>query len=239
MRKKSIWSYPFILIIILLIVLLNSCKKDENNQTILFNPNLSYGTITDQDGNTYKTIKIGTQTWMAENLKTTKYNDGTAIPLVTDSTDWGKLTTPGYCWYDNDIGKYKTAYGALYNWYTVNSGKLCPTGWHVPSNSDWTILENYLGSITVAGGMIKETGTIHWESPNANASNESGFTALPAGNRLPYGMFCFMNTQSFFWSSNDTTCCYGWCKILFHLNGYIGSGAADKDYAYSVRCLKD
>jgi uncharacterized protein (TIGR02145 family) len=100
---------------------------------------------TDGDNNNYPIVNIGAQTWMEENLKTTKYKDGsTAIPLVTDDTDWGNLTAPGYCWYDNNEATYKATYGALYNWYTVSTGNLCPTGWHVPIDADWTILENYL-----------------------------------------------------------------------------------------------
>ena len=108
--------------------------------------------VVDIDGNVYHTVTIGTQVWMVENLKTTKYNDGTAIPLVTDNTAWGALTTPGYCWYNNDSATYKNTYGALYNWYAVNTGKLAPTGWHVPTDSEWTVLTTYLGGQSVAGG---------------------------------------------------------------------------------------
>ena len=114
---------------------------------IAFNPGLTYGEVTDIEGNIYKTIQIGTQEWMAENLKTTKYNDNTEIPLITENSNWGSTTTPGYCWVNNDRTTYKNIYGALYNWYTVNTGKLCPTGWHVSTDAEWTTLVNYLGRI--------------------------------------------------------------------------------------------
>jgi uncharacterized protein (TIGR02145 family) len=145
------------------------------------NPNLTYGKVSDIDGNDYKTIQIGIQEWMAENLKTTKYNDGNSIPNVTDFIEWSDLITGVYCWYKNDASAYKATYGALYNWFTVSTGKLCPAGWHVPSDAEWTTLYGYLGGAGVAGGKLKETGTTHWISPNTGATNSSGFTALPGG----------------------------------------------------------
>jgi uncharacterized protein (TIGR02145 family) len=150
---------------------------------IIFNSNLTYGTLSDIDGNVYKTIQIGSQTWMAENLKTTKFSDGTSIPNVTDLSVWDALTSPGYCWCLNNASTYKAVYGALYNWYTVNTGKICPAGWHVPSYDEWNILSTFLGGLDVAGGKLKETGTTHWQSPNEGATNESGFTALPGSMR--------------------------------------------------------
>ena len=115
---------------------------------------------------------------MQQNLKTTSYNDGTAIPLVTDLNIWYILGTPGYCWYNDSI-QYKNLYGALYNWYTVNTGKLCPTGWHIPTYIEWDTLMNYLGGLNIAGGALKST--TGWNSPNIGATNSSGFTALPGG----------------------------------------------------------
>ncbi len=134
-------------------------------------------TISDADGNTYATVAIGTQVWMKENLKSTKYNDGTSISLVTVASDWTALRTHGYCWYDNNVS-YQNIYGALYNWYTVNSGKLCPSGWHVPTDNEWTTLINYLGGASIAGSKLKEAGTVHWVSPNI-ATNVSGFAGSP------------------------------------------------------------
>jgi len=121
---------------------------------------------------------------MGENLKTTHFNDGTAIPMVTNATEWGNLLTPGYCWYENNETVNKDTYGALYNWPSVSSGKLCPAGWHVPSDADWTVLTQNLGGISFAGSKLKEAGTTHWIAPNLAATNETGFTALPAASAV-------------------------------------------------------
>ena len=139
--------------------------------------------IKDIEGNVYKTIAIGKQVWMTENLKTTKFNDGTSIPMVTENEAWIKLTTPAYSWYNNDSTANKNTYGALYNWYTVKTNKLCPAGWHVPTDAEWVALITYLEGFTVAGGKMKEKGIEHWKSPNEGATNETGFTALPGGYR--------------------------------------------------------
>lgn len=141
----------------------------------------------DIDGNIYHTVIIGNQIWLAEDLKTTKYNDGTPIPLVTGNAGWINLSTPGYCLYDNDITNRET-YGALYNWFALQTGKLCPTGWHVPSDEEWTVLTDFLGGESIAGGKLKEAGTVHWDTPNLGATNESGFTSLPGGFRGAQGL---------------------------------------------------
>ncbi len=144
--------------------------------------NFVFSSCSDIDGNNYATVVIGTQTWMAENLKTTCLNNGTAIPIHTYNATWGALTTPAYAWYMNDtINKH--IYGALYNWHAVNTSNLCPSGWHVPDNSEWASLSSFLGGDMVSGGKLKETGFSHWMSPNAGATNEVGFTALPGGSR--------------------------------------------------------
>lgn len=163
------------------------------------------GTVTDSDGNVYNTVTIGTQVWMAENLRTTKYKDNTAIPLVTDNTAWTNLSTPGYCWYNNDAATNKSTYGALYNWYTVNTGKLCPTGWHVPTDAEWSTLTTCLGGVGVAGGKLKEAGTSHWMSPNVGATNETGFTALPSGYRYAGGTFEYNGLGGWWWSSTESS----------------------------------
>ncbi|MBN2275562.1 MAG: T9SS type A sorting domain-containing protein [Bacteroidales bacterium] len=130
--------------------------------------------VQDAEGNLYSTVKIGNQVWMGENLRTTLYRNHEAIPLVTGNTAWTNLTTPAYCWYDNDDAN--KIYGALYNWYTVNTGNLCPAGWHVPTDEEMTTLINYLGAPYIAGGKLKEAGIAHWCTPNAGSTNESGFT---------------------------------------------------------------
>ena len=145
--------------------------------------------VTDFDGNTYLTIRIGTQVWMTENLKVTHYLNGDPLPGVSDNTTWGNLTTGAYCDYNNSPN-YSIIYGRLYNWYSVvDIRNLCPTGWHIPSYPEWTTLFTYLGGGIVADGALRETGTTHWASPNSNATNESGFTALPGGARDEDGTF--------------------------------------------------
>ncbi len=192
------------------------------------------GTVTDTDGNVYYTVTIGAQIWMAENLKTTKFNDGATIPIVTDALAWSSLTTPGYCWYNNDLTTYGSIYGSLYNFYVVNTGKLAPTGWHVPNQADWTTLVNYLGGETPAGGKLKETGTTHWMSPNDQATNVTDFTALPGGNRTVSGDFTNIFLYGYWWDTNDT----------FYMMFYNGSAAAwggfgDYKRGFSVRCIKE
>ncbi len=196
--------------------------------------------VRDYDGNVYGVITIGTQKWMTENLKTTKYNDGTDIPLVTDGTAWSILTTPGYCWYNNDQAAYGNTYGALYNWYPVETGNLCPDGWHVPSDAEWTQLTDYLGGESVAGGKLKETGTTHWNSPNTGATNESSFTALPGGQRSYNGAFLDIGYNGYWWSSTEDGATYAWRRDLDY--GYAGVGREPpygKKNGFSVRCVRD
>ena len=172
MRKiRNTW-FRLLFIIGCFIAIVYSCHKDPDD------PNI----VKDIDGNIYHTVTIGNQVWMVENLKTTRYNDGTAIPNVTDSSVWSKLSTPAYCWYNNDASSYKATYGALYNWYAVNVQKLCPKGWHVASNAEFYALNSFLDGEC---GKLKEAGTIHWYSPNKGATNETGFTALPGGGHVP------------------------------------------------------
>lgn len=220
---------------------------------ITFNPDLTYYSVTDIDGNSYKTIRIGTQEWMAENLKTTRFNDGTAIPLVTDDSKWIKLSTPGYCWFINDEN-FKNIYGGYYNWFVVGTGKLCPAGWHVPIEDDWTKFKLLLGMTSDqiksevpeesdAGNKIKETGTVNWPEGSVAASNETGFTAVPGGSRydeLTFGPL-FGDGSAGWWSSTITS----------H-TGYVYSHwvSGDRGWFYrtynmypkcglNVRCIKD
>ncbi len=195
-------------------------------------------TITDKDENVYRTIQIGDQVWMAENLKTTKYNDGTPIPPVTGNTIWSNLTTPGYCWYDNDQSTYGETYGALYNWYTVETGNVCPEGWHVPTDGEWTELID-LGGQGVAGGKLKEAGTTHWNSPNTGATNETGFTALPGGNRDDQGEFLGAGFHGHWWSSTGDNTGDAWYRCMLYVYSEVGRGVSSKQGGFSVRCVKD
>ncbi len=196
-------------------------------------------TITDIDGNIYNVLRIGTQIWMGKNLNTTKYNDGTFIPGITANTTWSSLNTGAYCWYNNDPSTYRNTYGALYNWYTVNTGILCPRGWHVPSNAEWTTLTDYLGGTNVAGGKLKEAGIAHWNSPNAGATNESGFTSLPGGQRLNDGTFLYIALWGSWWSSTEFSGADGYLEAMGY-NIQVASLSGNwKKYGLSVRCIKD
>ena len=195
--------------------------------------------VKDKDGNLYHIVTIEDQVWLVENLKTTKYNDGTDIPLVTDKTDWSNLSTPGYCWYSNDSFQYKNVYGALYNWYTINSGKLCPSGWHVPTDAEWGTLILHVGGVINAGGKLKEAGTVHWISPNTGATNETGFTALPGGARNYSGNFGLILERGFWWSSTENSSTNAIYRALLYNSSNAESGNDNKKYGYSVRCIKD
>lgn len=201
----------------------------------------STSTVTDIDGNIYHTVTIGTQVWMVENLKTTRYNDGTVIPLVTDTTTWKNLTTPGYCWFNNDLTTYKNTYGAMYNWFAVNTGKLAPTGWHIPTDAEWTTLTAYLGGVSVAGGKLKEAGTSHWSSPNTGATNESGFTGLPGGWRnLSPTLYYSIGYDATWWSSTaGSSANSAWCRDMTYSDGNLTSASYDVNYGFSVRCIKN
>ncbi len=194
--------------------------------------------VTDIDGNYYNTVTIGSQVWLAENLKTTTLNNGVAIQNVIDAVVWSGLSTPAYRWYDNDINN-KNIYGALYNWYTVNTNNLCPSGWHVPSEADWTTLIDYLGGQYIAGGKLKEAGTTHWQSPNEGATNESGFTALPGGTCLEDGVFINIGTSGYWWSSTEDR---PGISVGRQLNYYFDAVDFPTFYnqdGLSVRCVKN
>ncbi|MFA5032986.1 MAG: FISUMP domain-containing protein [bacterium] len=208
-----------------------------NSQPVTFN----FVDCTDADNNHYAVVKIGTQVWMAENLKTTKYRNGDSIPNVTDSTQWDTLTTGAYCNYNNNTAKGDT-YGHLYNWYTVaDSHNMCPVGWHVPSDSEWTILTDYLGGTSVAGGKLKENCTTLWQSLNIGATNESGFSALPGGGRHSSdSMFFSMGVVGCWWPSDMYGVDYALVHCLY-CNYYNMSRiyGIDNRYGCSVRCVKD
>ncbi len=200
-------------------------------------------TVTDIDGNVYKTITIGTQTWMAENLKTTRYRNGDPITYITDNYQWKNAYAGAYCWYDNDLSN-RAVYGALYNYFAVNdSRKIAPVGWHIPSKEEWTTLINYLGGESVAGGKMKETGTTYWLNPNTDASNSSGFNALPGGYRQRgTGIFLYKGSNCFFRTSNEefeSGYDSSWHIMLLNQNSTITHSFAEKTYGFSVRCIKD
>ncbi len=214
----------------------------QNNQT---------GTVTDIDGNVYKTVKIGYQWWMAENLKVTKYSNGESIAHVADNDQWTGLSTGAYCNYNNDTSHVST-YGRLYNWYAVtDSQNIAPAGWHVPTDEEWKVLEKYLGLDyseakdtglrgTDEGGKLKESGTSHWNTPNTGATNESGFSGLPGGyRRHDYGFYDFIGDRTSFWSTSETSPYSAWSRILSHYYSGIYREYFNKKNGYSVRCVMD
>jgi uncharacterized protein (TIGR02145 family) len=195
--------------------------------------------VRDADGNNYNTVKIGNQIWMAENLKTTKYSDGTDIPNVTDNTEWGNLSTGAYAWWDNDEATYGDTYGALYNWYAVETGNLCPSGWHVPTDEEWTTLTTYLGGEEVAGGKLKEAGTTHWNAPNTGATNEAGFTAVPGGLRYGNGLFNLIGSYGYWRSATESDTSNAWFRFMGFNRSQVLRNDANKESGCSVRCLRD
>ncbi len=206
------------------------------------------GTLADIEGNTYSTVIIGTQEWMAENLKTTMYNDNTPIPLVTDATVWSNLTTPAYSWYDNDEATYGPSLGVLYNWYGIATDKLCPTDWHVPTDEEWKILEIYLGMSRSDADLISWRGTDQgtklkttsgWHD-HGNGTDDFGFAALPSGYRdSKLGTFNSYERSGWWWSSS-TDFVGAWSRALGKdRNGSIGRQNLYLRYGFSVRCLMD
>jgi len=202
---------------------------------ITFSDNFTYGSVQDIEGNIYKTIVIGAQTWMAENLKTTKFNDGTSIPFQPASSYWDDSAKMAYCWYSND----SVLYGALYNWYTVNSGKLCPSGWHVPSDAEWTSMTDQIGGESTAATKLKETGTVHWVSSITPATNESGFTAIGSGYRAPSGIYNNLKHYAYFWTSTGNTAIDAMCRFIYSGFDNLNVSAGNKLNGLSVRCIKD
>jgi uncharacterized protein (TIGR02145 family) len=214
-------------------------------------------TVTDTCGNVYQTITIGTQTWMVENLKTTKYNDGTDIPLVSVGTDWAALNTPAYCWYKNDNANYGATCGALYNWYTINSGKLCPKGWHVPSDDEWTSLETYLifnaynfDGTTVGNKYAKAlASTALWDPSTIEGAvgntdfpakrNATNFNGVAAGCRDIYGTFSYFSFYAFWWSSSLNDDSSVWDRGLYSHSNFVARSSYGFRNGFSVRCLKD
>ncbi len=199
------------------------------------------GTITDIEGNRYRTVIIGGQEWMGENLKVTRFNDGKEIPCVHEMDEWTRFTGPAYSWYDNDISN-KDNYGALYNWFAASSGKLCPAGWRVPDDSDWEELTGFLGGLNVAGGKLKETGTSHWTLPNSGATNETGFSALPGGYRYGQywarGIFYEMGVNGYWWSVTECTDTHSWSRTIHAGNIRVYRSFFTKNKGFSVRCIK-
>jgi len=205
--------------------------------------------VTDIDGNIYKTVKIGNQVWMAENLKTTHFRNGEEIPVVTVYAEWNNLTTAASCVYNNDSTKL-SVYGRLYNGYAVSDNRnICPAGWHVPSKEEWETLISYLGGKSIAGGKLKEPGSAHWGSTNHTIDTISGFNALPGGRRDNYGAFYNIQADGSFWSSTEfedtgdkksvEEATVMWSENMDMSETSIDGYVYGKYVGLSVRCIKD
>jgi uncharacterized protein (TIGR02145 family) len=247
--KKAAKEFPWLLAglgaaaAVVAVVLLTGKKKpspdgNDPDGNIPDGNDIEWGSVSDIEGNVYRTVRIGSQEWMAENLKTTRYNDGQPIPNITGDSEWYNLSTPAYCWYNNDIANKET-YGALYNWFAVNTGRLAPAGWHVPSREEWNTLINYLGGQDIAGGKLKETGDAHWLSPNAGATNETGFSARGVGIRDI--TFMMMRETTYIWSSSSDPAANSGAFQVHLYYGYPWANlySMQKYSGFSVRCVRD
>jgi len=220
-------TFRFLGVSAILIIMTAGCKKKEDSIT-----------VTDIDGNIYKTVTIGSQIWLKENLKTTRYSSGDPIPEITSGTQWLNLPSGAYCNYNNDPG-FADTYGLLYNWHAVKDPKnICPDGWHVPSDSEWTALIDFLEGEDFAGGKLKEKGTAHWISPNIGATDSYGFTALPSGNRLG-GIFNQPGYYASWWSSTEKDLSDAWIITLINSKTQSYLEYAYKTDGFAIRCLKD
>ncbi len=208
--------------------------------------------ISDIENNKYQIIAINDQCWMAENLKTTMYRDGTPIPLVMDSATWGNLSTPGYTWYNNDPAMYNQDFGVLYNFYVVadtNSHRVCPTGWHVPTDLDWNSLRDFLdpnatgvnGSENIAGGALKEQGTEFWNDPNTGATNRSGFNGRAGGFRNSNGSFASIGLLGYWWSTqlDNDFLKTSYDRVLHALDSKFYKFSDSQRLGINIRCIKD
>jgi uncharacterized protein (TIGR02145 family) len=213
-----------------------ACKKEETTSTP--SPTTSSETVKDQDGNSYKTVKIGTQTWMAENLKVTKYNDGTSIPVITDKKAWDTTNTAAMCEYDNSNAN-GTTYGKLYNFYVVESSKVCPIGWHVPSDQEWITMINFLGGDSIAGNKMKAIDNTLWTNLSSNSTNSSGFSGLPGGNRWADGVFDGITRHTTWQTSTEANSTSSFGRYISNTTANVGRSWTSKRYGLYIRCLKD
>lgn len=228
------------------ILILTMCSDDNPTQP----DQPTTGTVTDIDGNVYKTIRIGEQWWMAENLRVTRFRNGDPVPKIVDSAAWIGFTTGAYCEYDSDGGNVAT-YGRLYNWYAVaDSRTIAPVGWHVPSDAEWKQLELFLGMSQAEadaeynrgsdeGGKMKESGTTHWIAGNLGATNTSGFSGLPGGYRHAEGYYGNLGMYGYWWCSTEFNSGEAWWRNLFTNSSQVFRYHFDECFGLSVRCVKD
>jgi len=236
-QRKTILPTLIVLLLFPGIQFLQSgCKKNDDTLVLNAVPD----SVTDIDGNIYHTVKIGTQAWLAENLRTAHYRNGEAIPNVTVPSQWGMISYGAWSSYNNDEANAKR-YGRLYNWFAVaDSRNLCPVGWHIPSGEEWAALMDFLEGELAAGGKLKEQGIDHWLPPNTGATNSSGFTAIPAGYRNDQGVFANVMVSAIFWSSAQQDATHAWYHYLYYnYEGMYKDCYHDKTHGFSIRCIMD
>lgn len=224
--------YYSLFIILGTTTLMISCSNEETNGTATINNRPSIPVIASE-------VQIGTQTWTAQNLNVSRYRNGDPIPQVTDPVQWRNLTTGAWCYYLNNTAN-GTVYGKLYNWYAVDDSRgLSPTGWHVPSDAEWTTFTSFLGGEPIAGGKLKEIGTTHWVSPNNNATNSSGFSSLPAGDRDLFGASINTGYYTYYWTSSENDAFDGLARTVTSSGGTVFRFHNQKVFGFSVRCVKN
>ena len=229
MKKKThFWLFPLLMGAVILFT--NSCEKDEESDN-----------VTDKDGNVYKTVTIGTQTWLAENLKTTRYQNGDLIGTTTPATlNITSESLPGYQWSYGGLESNADTYGRLYTWYAAtDSRNICPAGWHVPTDAEWTTLITFLGGEIRAGGKLKETANTHWQSPNTDATDEMNYTALPGGYRNQNGEFSGTGNYGYWWSSTENSMISAWNRSMSYGGSNVSRNASYDRNGLSVRCVKN
>jgi uncharacterized protein (TIGR02145 family) len=220
------------------LILITSC--DESEQNTIPDYTGQTGQITDIEGHVYNTIGIGSQIWMIENLHTTLLNDGTQIELVGDDLLWNRTISPGYCWYKNDSTTFGITYGSLYNFHTVATGLLCPTGWHVPEISEWETLTTFLGGEDIAGGKLKDYYSSYWQDPNNCIVNNFGFSALPGGKRFGIeGRFDNTGLRGYWWTSSSIDSHFANSISMSNSSKKIDNLASGKNDGFNIRCVKD
>lgn len=220
--------YQLMIGTIMLLVTVTGCDHNPDDTT-----------VTDIDGNVYKTVKIGDQVWMAENLKVTRYRNGNALLNITDNVAWSNTSAGAYCNYNNDTSVVKE-YGRLYNWYAViNEQNIAPAGWHIPIPEEIITLMLHLKGDTIAGAKMKERDTTHWLNPNQGATNESGFLALPGGYRFSEGTFHTLGSNGYWWSEGRSYELYTWSPRLYTYFADVGRDFRNQNLGLSIRCVKD
>jgi len=220
--------------LVLLLIVFSACDKEEPEPEYICGES-----IYDIEGNKYATIEIAGRCWMSENLRTTRYNDNTSIANITEIDEYVALESGAFSWYEHDYDLYGKTFGALYNFHAVNSKKLCPDGWEIPSDYDWNLMADTLGGEENLGGMMKQTDTIYWNSPNLGATNSTGFNALPGGYRHgATGEFEEIGEGAYYWTSTALSLLSAWNRKLLYDSEELGKSTVSKSFAFSVRCIK-